>query len=748
MAILGLLGFAVIVVAGYFGHVLNDAASEQRRANALYSDIVAMRDRGREAEILQWKALVDRGRPIAPELGLRVNALTAEARDMMRRQRTVDPDSADAAQAAEQTVAGLSRLQDLLVGYLTAETPAQRRAIMDGSFDDVSATTAAMGRWVTARGAASQRATTHFERTARRLSAMLIGVVSAVLLVGFALWLRLEKARERVLLHVDRAGHEQAGLRRVAELVAAEEDERSVLSAVAQEMVALTGAGGAWVVRIEGRLAFVHGAAMESAPLRLRLDGVTRFPIAHGGALERALATGAPAFGEDGGGPGPEERRLRELGARVAIAAPIVASGRTWGAVLALGTRADRLRRGSEDNLLPFARLAGLAITGAEGRRVLTERAETDALTGLPNHAAFHQRLAQTTSQAGQDGGEAAVVLSDLDLLTEVNVRDGHHEGDRVLAAVARRLAPLTPPGGMLARVGGEEFGWLVPGMTQQAAMQLAERARRAVSAAPVGTNRVTISVGVATLGLVGDRTPLFAGADAALQVAKAKGRDTVVAFAPEFLTSEARQMRQRQIERTRTLSAVRALARAVDARDPATQRHSERVAAMTYRIARLAGWTEERAELAREAALVHDVGKIGVPDHVLRKAGALTDEEFALIATHAELGATIVADVLTPEQTGWVRHHHERTDGRGYPDGLAGDDIPEGARIMAIADAWDAMTADRPYRRALTIDAAIAECRFAAGSQLDERLVALATPTLPQTLSDHETDFSGQLPG
>ena len=155
---------------------------------------------------------------------------------------------------------------------------------------------------------------------------------------------------------------------------------------------------------------------------------------------------------------------------------------------------------------------------------------------------------------------------------------------------------------------------------------------------------------------------------------------------------------RAEQLERTQALTGLRALARAVDAKDATTSEHSERVAALAGRLAAASGWAPRRAAQLAEAALVHDVGKIGVPDAILLKAGPLTTEEYELVKGHVSLGAQIVSDVLTPEQVRWIETHHERPDGSGYPAGLRGADIPEGGALLALADAWDVMTCPRSY--------------------------------------------------
>jgi len=176
------------------------------------------------------------------------------------------------------------------------------------------------------------------------------------------------------------------------------------------------------------------------------------------------------------------------------------------------------------------------------------------------------------------------------------------------------------------------------------------------------------------------------------------------------------------------TLTAgIRALARAIDAKDPSTRMHSERVAHLAARIAETLGWPDDRIDLLREAGLVHDVGKIGVPEAVLLKPGRLDDAELALVRQHALLGAGIVGEVLSPEQVAWVRGHHERYDGLGYPDRLAGDDIPEGASVLGVADALDVMTSRRPYCEPRSWADALGECGRLSGAQFAPWVVEAA---------------------
>ncbi|HWH14764.1 MAG TPA: HD-GYP domain-containing protein, partial [Miltoncostaeaceae bacterium] len=205
--------------------------------------------------------------------------------------------------------------------------------------------------------------------------------------------------------------------------------------------------------------------------------------------------------------------------------------------------------------------------------------------------------------------------------------------------------------------------------------------------------------------------------AEVALQWARMSGRDRAVAYS--FPVAEQVFARQSALlAETPSLRAMRALAWAVDARDPHTHRHSMRVADLAVRIGAALGWPAERLGQLREAGLVHDVGKIAVPDGVLFKPGPLSAEEFAVIRRHPVVGAQIVADVLSPEQARWVRAHHEHWDGGGYPDGLRGDLIPEEARLLAVADAWDVIVSLRAYKEALPPAAALRELRACAGGQ------------------------------
>jgi diguanylate cyclase (GGDEF)-like protein/putative nucleotidyltransferase with HDIG domain len=374
----------------------------------------------------------------------------------------------------------------------------------------------------------------------------------------------------------------------------------------------------------------------------------------------------------------------------------------------------------AEQLLGRLADLAATAIARAEARDRLLTEATTDALTGLANHRVFERRLAEETARAQRYHRPIAVALIDVDDFKSINDSEGHLAGDAALAEVARRIAAVTRGDALLARIGGDEFGLLLPECDDIQAVAAAERARRAVVAEPVGDYlRVSVSIGVAETSQCAAHDALRRCADIALYAAKLEGGNSTVRYTPALSAD------RHGLLRARKLAGLRSLAHAIDARDPDTAEHSKRVAGIATALARECGWDPDRIELLREAALVHDVGKIGVPDEILLARRPLEPEEYEQVKQHAALGAQLAADVLSREQTQWIRWHHERADGSGYPDGLHGEDLPEGAKLLAVADAWDAMTTSRRYSRAQPAEVALAECRRLAGAQFDPDAIA-----------------------
>jgi len=372
-----------------------------------------------------------------------------------------------------------------------------------------------------------------------------------------------------------------------------------------------------------------------------------------------------------------------------------------------------------------WRRRALAAEAHAEGRvadlRASADRLEllaaVDGLTGVLNHRGFHQRLEEEIARAVRHRRPLSLVVLDLDHFKQINDMHGHPAGDRVLAETAARLVALARVGEHVARVGGEEFALILPDANGVGAFAAAERMRNGIAARPFAdVGAVTISAGVCEMQVAGSAGELYRLADTALYWAKAHGRNLTFRYTPQVALELDHNEGPAMAERARAIASLRALATLVDRRHPSTERHTERVAALAHALALEAGWSPDRAQRLRDAALVHDVGKVALREDVLMKAQPLDAEELAHLQTHAAIGARIAGTVLDEEQVAWIRAHHERWDGGGYPAGLRGSAIPDGARLLTVADAWDAMTSDRWYQAPLDADAALDEVLAQAG--------------------------------
>jgi diguanylate cyclase (GGDEF)-like protein len=495
----------------------------------------------------------------------------------------------------------------------------------------------------------------------------------------------------------------------------------------------------------------------------LYLDGVANGTYTTGGALDALwLASNllvAYAAWQRSGRPS-----LRFEG-WAALAVPLIFTG------IALSV----LVYGNFDRLDPVAvALAMLALVASlvstvgtyfEQRR-LEALANRDSLTGLYNYREFHQRLDEqlVTARGEHQDHKLAVVLMDVDGFKDVNDLRGHAEGDRVLRDVARAIAYGKRGSDTAARLGGDEFGVLMPNTDTLGATALARRMSERVDRLGEG---VGISYGVAEWPADGPaKELLLLRADVAMYAAKSgtteppagsraaedrrrgdhidasdsQRRGRVAADDPELERDKA-QLRAyaeavrvtyaQGLERAQQLkqnylATVLTLASAVEAKDEYTGGHINRVHRLGLLLAR---------ELVREEAddpqmaygfLLHDIGKLAVPDEILNKSGALTDEEWELMRGHPEAGVRILAPIpFLGRAIDVVRHHHERWDGCGYPAALAGEEIPMWSRIFAVVDSVDAMTSDRPYRAALSLEVAHEELKKGAGTQFDPVCVA-----------------------
>ena len=347
----------------------------------------------------------------------------------------------------------------------------------------------------------------------------------------------------------------------------------------------------------------------------------------------------------------------------------------------------------------------------------------TDPLSGLGNHRSFQERLKHELLRAEADDEPFTLCMIDVDDFKRINDLYGHPVGDRVLASVGRRLRQ----NGEAFRLGGDEFALLLPGVTADEALSAAASVLARIGSlelADVGS--VTASAGVAGFPHQAfDRDELIRLADSALYWAKEHGKNRVHVYRPDVVELAELRRLAHGPDRAARFRAAASLAKAVDARDTYTGSHSTRVAELSAWIAHRLGVDREHIELTRLAGSLHDLGKLAIPEEILRKPGPLTDPERLVLQRHPEIGHRMLESLGVDPVAEWVLHHHERWDGTGYPERLRGDEIPLGARIIFVADAYDAMTSDRAYRGRLTPREAIEELERCSGTQFDPEIVA-----------------------
>jgi diguanylate cyclase (GGDEF)-like protein/putative nucleotidyltransferase with HDIG domain len=347
----------------------------------------------------------------------------------------------------------------------------------------------------------------------------------------------------------------------------------------------------------------------------------------------------------------------------------------------------------------------------------------TDPLTGLGNHRHFHERLERELAEAERGGREFSLCLVDVDDFKRINDLFGHPSGDRVLS----RLATTLRQNGEAFRLGGDEFALLLPDYDENEGIQTASAIIERIAELQLDhVGSVTVSAGVATFPRQApDRGELIRLADSALYWAKENGKNRVHVYRPDVVELAELRRLAAGPDRAARFRAAASLAKAVDLRDTYTGSHSARVAELAARVAARLGLDQEQIELSRLAGSLHDLGKLAIPEEILRKPGPLTGPERLVLERHPQIGFRMLDSLGIDPVAKWILHHHERWDGTGYPDRLPGPEIPLGARIIFVVDAFDAMTSDRVYRGRLTPDHALAELERCAGTQFDPNVVA-----------------------
>ncbi len=415
-------------------------------------------------------------------------------------------------------------------------------------------------------------------------------------------------------------------------------------------------------------------------------------------------------------------------GANLALLHPIKSRGKLIG-LIAVGQK----RRGgvyATEDLELIDRIssqAGVIIENAQLYVQATIRGNTDELTGLYNHRHFHERIEQEIARGSRFGITFSLIILDLDLFKVYNDIYGHLAGDQLLRKVGKLIQGGVRSIDLAFRYGGEEFAILLPETRMEDAYRVAERLRKTIeSKSSFREMPVTASLGISTWPTDGVmKEEIIHRADTALYRAKQTGRNRTCIASDVIKPSGPSCPVSEPDSQSKPLSIIYALAATVDAKDHYTYGHSRKVSEYAVSLAEALSLPQETVHTIRAAGLLHDIGKIGVPDSILTKPAALEQKEWEPIRTHPELGVEILKHVVELSKClPAILHHHENWDGTGYPRGVKGEAIPLEARILSVADAYDAITSPRPYRTQLSLKDAMDELRRCAGTQFDPALV------------------------
>jgi diguanylate cyclase (GGDEF)-like protein len=373
------------------------------------------------------------------------------------------------------------------------------------------------------------------------------------------------------------------------------------------------------------------------------------------------------------------------------------------------------------------------------------EIAGRDDLTQLQNRRFFYERLQEELAETVRQRKSLSILMLDVDDLKAINDEFGHQVGDAVLRAFGRILNAHARPDYLTARLGGDEFAVVMPDAGRREADALAWRIWEDLSKSPIyETENASIYLGV-SIGSSGypwggrELEEIIHWADTKLYANKLERKG--------FKQGPGASKDSRLVS-----AVVDVLSTALDIRDQMTHRHARRVARMAAWIAREMELSPDQVLEVQHAAALHDIGKIGVADSILRKGAPLDEEEWKEMRRHPELGYHILKGIdFLADAAEIVHAHHERFDGNGYPQGLAGTEIPLGARVFAVVDAYDAMTSRRPYRDAMSREAALIEVARNAGTQFDPRVVDCFLRMIrrnPEGFRDEEHPFGSRIEG
>lgn len=511
----------------------------------------------------------------------------------------------------------------------------------------------------------------------------------------------------------------------VAKALAAGARVEHILDELALAAREMAGADTCWVELIDEESRDLELVASASAPGWVDPDVTVgrRSPLAVRSASVGALETGRVLQWDGVDELIDDEELVRHAaaGAQSLLVVPMRAQSQQIGLFTLFARAPMHIVSARMDAVLEFAAEAALAVSHTRLQTKLRRSADLDALTELLNHRAILAQIDSSLRLAEENEKPLSVVLIDIGGFTLFNETRGHPAGDRVLTGIARLLERICRTGDVIGRYGGDEFVMVLPGAGVGDAEAIAKRVLQVAddTAFVINDERLPISLalGIATFPDDGrSRTEMMDVAVEAVGEAKAAGPGRF---------HRGRGTLQIAGEATSALAVLDGLVSAVDRKDRYTRQHSDIVTEAAVRTAQLLGLGPQAENALRIAGPIHDVGKIAVPDSILLKPSALTAEERAIMQQHVEFGLMLIRDVpQLHDVIDAVLHHHERWDGNGYPNRKSGESIPLLGRIMAVADAYSAMIADRPYRKGLDQLTAFEELRRGAGTQFDAELV------------------------
>ncbi|MDB5059145.1 MAG: diguanylate cyclase domain/uncharacterized domain [Chloroflexi bacterium] len=528
---------------------------------------------------------------------------------------------------------------------------------------------------------------------------------------------RAERARLSVLVETARAFNSTL-------------DSNSILRELAARLVTALGAANVVFVYTSTSDRTCVQVAQHTAPGRLPIPPddpesvFDKYPT-----VEKAVMSGDPFHGSmsDPGLAGSEREFLQRHDLLSELLMPVSLRGETIGMLQVYWDHIGGMSPDAIALCTAIAEQVAMALGNARLYADASHRAEMDALTGLYNHSAFLERV----DRAVADAASFSLVLLDVDNFKLFNDTFGHITGNSVLTSITFTIREMCRDGDVGGRYGGDELAVLLAGATRADAQAVVRRLIDAVKARPHETLDgahipISVSAGIACFPEDGHtRQELIAMADAAMYAAKRRsssraGTSDLAHFWPALPLRDAADLLGDS-----PFGVLEGLVSAVDAKDRYTREHSDHVTHLALLLADALGLDAEQRRVLTIAGLLHDVGKIGVPDRILRKPGALSDDEFDAIKRHVSYGVAIIRGVLDDKNVvDAVAYHHERWDGYGYPHGISGHSTPLLARIMQVADAASAMLLDRPYRKGLEWPIVASQLRAGAGAQFDPELV------------------------